>query len=89
MGCLVIGGVCNAFVNVPVMVTLQRMIPDEKRGRIFSIIGTFSQGLVPVAIGLSGIISDLVLPSYLFIFAGLGMLILIIGLLQNKEVRQL
>lgn len=89
IGCLIIAGVCNAFVNVPIMVVLQRMVPDDKRGRIFSIIGTFSQGLVPVAIGLSGIVSDLVLPGYLFIFAGLGMLILMISFVRRKEVHHL
>lgn len=87
IACLILGGVCNAFVNVPLMVVFQRMVPDEKRGRIFGITMTISQGLVPIAIGLSGIVSDLVLPSYLFIIGGLGMFILMLNFVRKKEVR--
>ncbi|MCK4259184.1 MAG: MFS transporter [Halanaerobiales bacterium] len=85
----IIAGIFNAFVNIPIFVIFQRMIPDEIRGRIFALLGTLSQGLVPVSIGLTGIIADLILPNYIFMFAGIGMIVIIINFIMKKEVREI
>lgn len=87
IGLLVLGGVCNAFVNIPILVVFQRMIPDDKRGRIFALTGTISQGLVPISIGLAGLISEIIIPAYLFIFGGIGMVFIMFNLVQKKEAR--
>ncbi len=87
IGLLIICGIFNAFINVPMMVIFQRMIPDDKRGRIFALTGTISQGLVPIAIGLSGLIAELVIPGYLYILSGVGVFIIMLNFVRKKEVR--
>lgn len=84
---MVLGGVCKAFVNIPILVVFQRMIPDDKRGRIFALTGTISQGLVPISSGLAGLISEIIIPAYLFIFGGIGMVFIMFNLVQKKEAR--
>ena len=69
-------GVINALCNIPVITLFQKMIPDSLRGRLFGLLGTFSQGLVPVSMGLVGIILDNISPFSLFIMAGIMSMIL-------------
>ncbi len=69
-------GVINALCNIPVITLFQKMIPDSLRGRLFGLLGTFSQGLVPVSMGLVGIIMDNISPFSLFIMAGIMSMIL-------------
>ena len=69
-------GVINALSNIPVITLFQKMIPDSLRGRLFGLLGTFSQGLVPVSMGLVGIIMDNISPFSLFIMAGIMSMIL-------------
>lgn len=89
IGLLIIAGIFNAMVNIPIFVIVQRMIPDEIRGKIFAMIGTMSQGLVPVSMGLAGLVADLILPNFLFIFVGIGMVFVVLYFIQKKEVRSL
>ncbi|MGM0421320.1 MAG: MFS transporter, partial [Bacillota bacterium] len=67
---MILMGITNALVNVPVMTLFQRMIPDNLRGRLFGLLGTFSQGLMPISMGLVGILLDQISPYSLFILAG-------------------
>lgn len=67
---MVLMGITNALVNVPVMTLFQRMIPDNLRGRLFGLLGTFVQGLMPISMGLVGILLDQISPYSLFILAG-------------------
>jgi MFS family permease len=67
---LFILGITNAVINIPLKVLLQRLIPDKLRGRIFGLLITFAQGLVPISMALTGFVIDFV-PAYLiFIIAG-------------------
>lgn len=54
-------GIFNAFVNTPVDVGFQKMIPTEFRARVFSVAGVISQGIVPIGYGIMGIALDVVL----------------------------
>lgn len=89
VGLLIIAGVFNAMINIPIFVIVQRMIPDEMRGKIFAMIGTMSQGLVPVSMALAGLAADYILPSFLFIIVGVGMIFVMMYFVGKKEVRAL
>lgn len=67
---LFISGIFNAIINVPITVLLQRMIPDNLRGRINGLLSTMSMGLVPVSLAVTGLLIDLVPVYSLFMIGG-------------------
>jgi len=71
---LFIVGILNAVVNVPISILLQRLIPDNLRGRITGLLSTMSQALVPISLALTGYLLDLVPVYTLFLGAGIASL---------------
>ncbi len=71
---LFIVGILNAVVNVPISILLQRLIPDNLRGRINGLLSTMSQALVPISLALTGYLLDLVPVYTLFLGAGIASL---------------
>lgn len=72
-GITLLRGLAFGFTNVPMAVVNQKLIPDEFRGRVYALQGTFYQGLMPVSMGIAGFMSDAV-PAYaICTFAGLAM----------------
>jgi len=59
---LILGGVgmCSGVMNVLIAGVIQLSTPTEIRGRVFGLLGTLSAGLVPVSLGLAGVIADLI-----------------------------
>jgi MFS family permease len=51
-------GVLNGFVNVNIVTILQITTPSEIRGRVFGLLGTLSAGLMPLSMGLTGVVAD-------------------------------
>lgn len=68
-----IRGLAFGFTNVPMQVVNQKLTPDEFRGRVFALQGTFYQGLMPIAMGLAGFIADLMPVYWICIAAGICM----------------
>ena len=68
---LFIVGILNAVVNVPISILLQRLIPDNLRGRITGLLSTMSQALVPISVALTGYLLDIVPVYTLFLGAGI------------------
>ena len=68
---LFIIGILNAVVNVPISILLQRLIPDNLRGRITGLLSTMSQALVPISVALTGYLLDIVPVYTLFLGAGI------------------
>jgi MFS transporter, DHA3 family, macrolide efflux protein len=72
-GITLLRGLAFGFTNVPMAVVNQKLTPDEFRGRVYALQGTFYQGLMPVSMGAAGFMVDAV-PAYaICIFAGLAM----------------
>ncbi len=72
-GITLIRGLAFGFTNVPMAVVNQKLIPDEFRGRVYALQGTFYQGLMPISMGMAGFMVDAV-PAYaICIFAGIAM----------------
>jgi MFS transporter, DHA3 family, macrolide efflux protein len=72
-GITLLRGLAFGFTNVPMAVVNQKLTPDEFRGRVYALQGTFYQGLMPVSMGVAGFMVDAV-PAYaICIFAGLAM----------------
>jgi MFS family permease len=54
------GGIMGGFFHVNVLTILQQTTPDWIRGRVFAVLTTIAGGLTPLAMGLTGVITDLV-----------------------------
>ncbi len=52
-------GIVNGFVNISIGTIMQATTPSEIRGRVFGLLGTLAGGLTPIAMGLSGVVADL------------------------------
>jgi len=69
-------GVFMGFMNVNLISVLQLATPSEIRGRLFGLLGTLTGGLIPISMGLAGVVIELAdrdLPL-LFAISGLSVL---------------
>lgn len=62
-----LGGLFNAVVNVLLQTVMQLNVPADMRGKVFSLLGALSQGLVPIAMALGGVLAAFI-PLRLLIF---------------------
>ena len=69
---LFVTGILNGYINININTILQITTPSEIRGRVFGLLTTLSAGLTPIAMGLSGIVADLVDQNIAAIFVGCG-----------------
>lgn len=81
--------IASALINIPMMVTLQKKVPDENRGRVNGTLETFSMGLYPVGAIVGGILIDIVTPWYLPLACGIIMVILTLFMYQMKELKDI
>jgi DHA3 family macrolide efflux protein-like MFS transporter len=57
---LVIAGFCLAILNVFVTSTMQIIVPQDKRGKVFALFHMVTQGLTPFAQGIGGVLAEFV-----------------------------
>ena len=83
----VVIGLIITSVNTPINVALQRYVPKDKLGRVNSIVGLMTQGIIPFSTALAGIlIESFTLPSfYFFVAAGMGLTTLLAT--QSKSLK--
>lgn len=82
-------GVLNILVNVPFQVTLQETVPDHYRGRVFGLMDSMVQMLVPLSMAFSGVLVDNFSVSSLFTAAGLITVCLGLGLASSRNIKLL
>ncbi len=86
---LLVMGIINVIINVPMITLFQRLVPDEVRGRFFAILMTFSSGLMPLAYFLSGAFLG-ILPAYiLFVFGGIAVILVTVRMSRVEEFKRL
>ncbi|NLA58246.1 MAG: MFS transporter [Firmicutes bacterium] len=69
-------GILNVQVNVPLNVMLQETVPDHYRGRVFGLVGSLVQMLVPISMALAGVLVDVIPSAYFLIVAGAATIVL-------------
>ncbi len=57
-------GISSTIANIKLATVFQSIIPNEKRGRVFSFLNTLSSGLVPLALGLASVIISMDIPLF-------------------------
>ncbi len=77
---LLLLGILNGYININLATILQTTTPSNIRGRVFGLLITISSGLTPIAMGLSGIVADLVDQNIPAIFIGCGVCSIAISL---------
>ena len=53
-------GVTSAVVNALINGVVQITVPPEMRGKVFSLLGTVSGGLMPIAFALGGVLGEVI-----------------------------
>jgi MFS family permease len=64
----VISGITNAILNALLSSILQLTVPQDKRGKVFGLLETVSQGLVPLSFAFGGVLAEFI-PLQLLISA--------------------
>ena len=84
-----LAGVLNSFVNISIGTILQLTTPSAMRGRVFGLLTTLSSGLMPISMGLTGIVVDLMnknVPLLILLCGGISTVLCLL-LALNKEFR--
>ncbi|NUU96591.1 MFS transporter [Marinitoga sp. 1135] len=84
---LIMIGITNAFVNTPISVYFQQIIPNENRSKIFSALGVIFQAATPVGMLILGILIDHVAVHWLFL--AIGILLFIDIFLFSGKISQI
>ncbi|POZ92058.1 MFS transporter, partial [Petrotoga halophila] len=79
---LMVIGVSNAFINIPIDTNMQKMTPTKVRSRVFTVVGLIAQGAVPVGAQIYGILLDLMRGYQIALFASIVSVIVIILFLK-------
>lgn len=74
-------GITNGFFNVSLQTLFQLTTTPAMRGRVSSLINAVSGGLTPIAMGLTGVVADLMHQNIRLLFAGTGTLCLLTAIL--------
>jgi MFS transporter, DHA3 family, macrolide efflux protein len=58
LGIAILAGAANAIVNSLIPATVQLAVPQDMRGKVFSLLGAISMGLTPIAMALAGVLAE-------------------------------
>ena len=82
---MIIFGIAISLIDIPIIYILQKIIPDEFRGRVLSISMSAGKIISPIALILSGFLLNKI-PSYILPITG-GILLLVINIITIKISR--
>jgi MFS family permease len=86
---MIVVGILNGLININIITILQITTPSEIRGRVFGLLTTLTAGLMPIAMGLGGVVADLTQQNIPLIYATCGSALVILSALTslNGEFR--
>jgi DHA3 family macrolide efflux protein-like MFS transporter len=80
-----LGGLTTGFVTVNITTIVQITTPGEIRGRVFGLLGTISASLTPIAMGLAGVVADLVNQNIPLIYVTCGVIMGLLSILVSLD----
>lgn len=86
---LIVFGLGNAILNVVINEIQYEVVPNEKRGKVFALIGTVAMGLTPISMALFSILSDKVGTFNMIAFGSIMVIIVSMALVFSKEVHKM
>jgi len=75
-------GLFNAFVNIPINTNLQKMTPANLRSRVFTVLGLIAQGAVPIGSFIFGILLDIMEGYQLMLFSSVASALMVVVFLK-------
>lgn len=83
-------GTLNGFININIITILQITTPTEMRGRVFGLLGTISAGLMPISMGLTGVVADITKQNIPLIYIACGGISALLSIVVSlsKEFRR-
>lgn len=88
LGCLLIGCLISC-VNIPVTTAIMRIVDKDKLSKVNSLTGIGSQGMIPIASVLAGIILEALGGAALLAFCSVGFAITSLSLLFSRQFKEL
>lgn len=88
----ILAGMIFGFFHVMFMTALQINIPEQIRGRVMGVISSLSGALMPLGMGISGIVADLVdmrIPLIFCVSASCILVCVVIAMLQKETIQYL
>ncbi len=78
-------GVVLVAINTPILVALQRLTPEELRGRLTGILGTLANGIAPLGIIITGLTIDRIHPFIILSVSGLVIILSAAFIYRDKK----
>ncbi len=83
---LLIIGIDNAFINGPLNAVLQSVVARDVQGRIFSLLGSISGGMIPLGLAVSGPVTDAIGVRTVFLISGIATLVLAVAGFASRDL---
>lgn len=80
-------GIANTFINVFIMATMQIVIPQEMRGRVFALLGSLIPAFMPIAYVTGGILAEFIQIRVLFSSCFVVVILLFLGMALSRRIR--
>ena len=81
-------GILGILVNTPIGVLMQKRIDEEYRGRVFGIVETCAQALMPLAMIVFGFLYDIVPAEWILLSSSICLIISVLWLLRPSLLKQ-
>ena len=88
LGCIMIGYLISS-VNIPVNTAIMRIVDKDKLSKVHSLTSIGSQGMIPIASVLAGVILEAFGSTVLLAFCSLGFTITAVALLFSRHIKEL
>ncbi len=88
LGCAMVGFLISC-INIPVTTAIMRIVDKDKLSKVNSFTSIGSQGMIPIASVLAGVILEAFGSSVLLAFCSLGFTVTAISLLFSRQVKEL
>jgi DHA3 family macrolide efflux protein-like MFS transporter len=82
-------GISNSIINIPIMVLMQKSVPDEMLGKASGLVNTFVMCAIPLGIIVGGIVTDLLPMKILLFCTSLFLTLITIYLCLQKDISKI
>ncbi len=88
LGCVLVGFLISC-INIPVTTAIMRIVDKDKLSKVNSLVSIGSQGMIPIASVLAGVILEGFGSTVLLAFCSLGFTVTAAALLFSRRIREL